>query len=88
MRLFFFLAGRSHDTSYLLFRVGDVASEGMKKFAETGSTDVLEEENQGEGGIFDEFNAPAISQGVGEVEAEFFVDGNHSLVSCKIMNYE
>ena len=53
---------------------------GLKTFAETGASDVLDELSQGEGGIFDEFNAPPISQGVGRTEAEFFVDGNHSKV--------
>lgn len=44
----------------------------------------MEEASQGEGGIFDEFNAPPIPQGVGESESEFFVDGNHSLVSVPL----
>ena len=52
----------------------------MKQFAEEGATDVLEEQSQGEGGIFDEFNAPAIPEGIGTTETEFFVDGNHSMV--------
>jgi hypothetical protein len=54
----------------------------VKAFAETGRTDVLEEQSQGEGGVYDEFNAPPISTGGGRTEAEFFVDGNHSRV-CK-----
>jgi hypothetical protein len=73
-------AGRSHNKSFVLFRLGTRASSGVKTFAETGRTDVLEEQTQGEGGVYDEFNAPPISTGAGRTEAEFFVDGNHSRV--------
>lgn len=73
--------GRSHDKSFTLFRLGQRSSQGVKTFAETGRTDLLEEQSQGEGGIYDEFNAPPIPAGVGRTEAEFFVDGNHSRVS-------
>lgn len=73
--------GRSHDKSFTLFRLGQRSSPGVKAFAETGRTDLLEEQSQGEGGIYDEFNAPPISTGSGRTEAEFFVDGNHSRVS-------
>lgn len=76
----FFVAGRSHDKSFTLFRLGTKSSAGIKQFAETGRSDILEEQSQGEGGIYDEFNAPPIAQGVGRTEAEFFVDGNHSRV--------
>ncbi|KAJ8918015.1 hypothetical protein NQ315_011468, partial [Exocentrus adspersus] len=72
---------RSHDKSFILFRLGQKSSAGVKAFAETGRSDVLEEQSQGEGGIYDEFNAPPITSGVGRTEAEFFVDGNHSRVS-------
>ena len=73
--------GRSHNSTYVLFHEDQVASEGLKEFAEVGGTHVLEEESQGVGGIFDEFNAPPISEGVGISESEFFVDGNHSMVN-------
>ncbi|XP_030756970.1 uncharacterized protein LOC115882862 [Sitophilus oryzae] len=80
--LFFFLfAGRSHDKSYVLFRLGKKSSAGVKAFAETGRSDLLEQMGQGGGGVYDEFNAPPIPAGVGRTEAEFFVDGNHSRVS-------
>ncbi|RXG70797.1 Spondin-2 [Armadillidium vulgare] len=72
--------GRSHDRSYVLFRLNGKASKGMKEFAEGGATDVLEEESQGDGGVFDEFKAPPVTKGVGKSETEFFVDGNHSLL--------
>ncbi|XP_022909736.1 spondin-1 [Onthophagus taurus] len=73
--------GRSHDKSFTLFKLGQKSSPGVKAFAETGRSDLLEEQSQGEGGIYDEFNAPPIATGVGRTEAEFFVDGNHSKVS-------
>ncbi|CAH0559373.1 unnamed protein product [Brassicogethes aeneus] len=69
----FSVEGRSHDKSFTLFRLGKKSSEGVKAFSETGRSDVLEEQSQGEGGIYDEFNAPPITSGVGRTEAEFFV---------------
>lgn len=75
------LIGRSHNDSYELFRVGEPVSPGLKNFAEQGDTNLLDQESQGEGGIFDEFNAPPITEGTGQTEAEFFIDGNHSMVS-------
>ncbi|GJQ82557.1 hypothetical protein Trydic_g13012 [Trypoxylus dichotomus] len=75
------VAGRSHDKSFTLFRLGQRSSIGVKAFAESGRSDLLEQQSQGEGGIYDEFNAPPITSGVGRTEAEFFVDGNHSRVS-------
>lgn len=52
----------------------------MKIFAESGRSDALDAQSQGEGGVYDEFNAPPITSGEGRTEAEFFVDGNHSRV--------
>ena len=53
----------------------------MKMFSETGQTDGLEEQSQGEGGVFDEFNGPSIPAGQGRSDTEFFMDGNHTKVS-------
>lgn len=75
-----FFLGRSHNESFHLFQLGKLASEGIRIFSETGASDVLDELSQGEGGVYDEFIAPAIPKGVGRAEAEFFVDGNHSRV--------
>jgi hypothetical protein len=72
--------GRSHDESFVLYDLGDKSSEGVRIFAETGASDVLDQLSQGEGGIYDEFIAPSVLQGVGSTHAEFFVDGNHSRV--------
>ena len=76
-----FFTGRSHDSNFELFRLGKKASKGLKIFAETGKTDILEELSQGEDGIYDEFTASPIATGSGRTESEFFVDGNHSRVS-------
>ncbi|XP_066939232.1 spondin-2-like [Macrobrachium rosenbergii] len=75
------VVGRSHDPSFHLFHVGEVASDGLKQFAELSQTDILDAQSQGEGGVFDEFIAPPVTQGVGETQAQFFVDGNHTKVS-------
>lgn len=68
-----------------MFRLGQRSSPGVKAFAETGRSDTLEEQSQGEGGIYDEFNAPPITTGAGRTEAEFFVDGNHSRVNNLVL---
>ncbi|XP_046648077.1 spondin-1-like isoform X1 [Daphnia pulicaria] len=75
------LVGRSHNKSYTLYRLHQKATEGLKLFAENGRSDYLDTQSQGEGGIYDEFNAPPITSGEGKTEADFFVDGNHSRVS-------
>lgn len=69
--------GLSHDRSYVLFRLGRRVSVPVRQFAETGRSDALGSAP----GTMDVFGAPAISQGAGRTEAEFFVDGNHSRVS-------
>lgn len=81
--IFSLVSGRSHDKTFTMFRLGQKSSAGVKAFAETGRTDLLEQQSQGEDGVYDEFNAPPITTGVGRTEAEFFVDGNHSRVSNK-----
>ena len=72
--------GRSHDPNYVLFRIGHTSSAGFKEFAESGRSDTLDAQSQGDGGVFDEFNAPPVPTGEGRTEAEFFVDSNHSTV--------
>lgn len=79
--------GRSHDSSYTLFRISQSSSEGFKEFTETGRSNTLDAQSQGEGGIFDEFNAPPVTSGEGKTEAEFFVDSNHSRVMKSICSF-
>jgi len=80
----FLLTGRTHDSSFTLFELGKKASPGVKLFAETGRSEILDMQSQGAKGVYDEFAAPAITKGAGTVEAKFFVDGNHSKVSSKL----
>ncbi|XP_042211697.1 uncharacterized protein LOC121859092 isoform X2 [Homarus americanus] len=75
------LIGMSHDRSYVLFRAGEVADPAVKTFSETGRSDLIDQQAQGENGVLDAFNTPPITQGVGTAESHFFVDGNHSRVS-------
>ncbi|XP_045523128.1 spondin-2 [Pieris brassicae] len=69
--------GVSHSRSYVLFHLGRRVSPAIKQFAETGRLDSLGSSP----GTLDVFGAPAIGQGSGRSESEFFVDGNHSRVS-------
>ncbi|KPI95849.1 Spondin-2 [Papilio xuthus] len=69
--------GVSHNRQYVLFRLGRRVSPPVRQFAESGHSEGL---SSGPG-TMDVFTAPAISQGAGRTEAEFFVDGNHSRVS-------
>ncbi|XP_059485036.1 spondin-2 [Neocloeon triangulifer] len=73
--------GRTHDSSFSLFELGKKASPGVRMFAETGRSELLDAQSQGARGVYDEFAAPPITKGAGTVEAKFFLDGNHSKVS-------
>ncbi|KAK8379471.1 hypothetical protein O3P69_019402 [Scylla paramamosain] len=73
--------GRSHNTSYKLFTMGQAATEGLKQFAETGESALIEGEGQERLGVLDQFTAPPVPKGVGDTSSQFFVDGNHSMVS-------
>jgi spondin-2 len=79
----FCVSGRTHDASFTLFELGKKASPGVKLFAETGRSELLDMQSQGAKGVYDEFAAPSITKGAGTVEAKFFVDGNHSKASFK-----
>lgn len=81
----FLLAGRSHNKSFSLFRIGETASDGLKTFCETGQSDGLDGQSQGEGGVYDEFSAPSVSSGVGSSRTEFFVNGNHTKVGAEVV---
>uniref|UniRef100_A0A4D5R9P3 Spondin-2 n=1 Tax=Scolopendra viridis TaxID=118503 RepID=A0A4D5R9P3_SCOVI len=73
--------GRTHNGDYVLWKMGSLASKGVKDFAENSRSDLLDGESQGRAGVLDEFLLPAIPKGVGESEVTFFADGNHSKVS-------
>ncbi|KAA0189414.1 hypothetical protein HAZT_HAZT004944 [Hyalella azteca] len=75
--------GVTHSAQHQVFREGQVASQQLKEFAETGRSDSLDAVTYASQGpsVLDAFYAPAIQEGVGETRAKFFADGNHSLVS-------
>ena len=66
-------------------------SEGVREFAETGTTDTLEKEvakdtieKEAAGNNFlDAILAPPIEQGVGETSTNVFVDTNHTKVRLR-----
>jgi len=73
--------GYSHGQSLSLFSVGKLVDEGVRQFAETGESEVLDlaAENKT---FLDAILAPPILHGVGKTSANIFVDGNNSRVSA------
>ncbi|KAK9509472.1 hypothetical protein O3M35_006782 [Rhynocoris fuscipes] len=69
----------SHEKTRTLFRIGSRVTSQVKTFAETGRWEVTE--GQGSPGLLDQFTGPPVPSGQGRTEAQFFLDGNHSLVS-------
>lgn len=59
------------------------ASEGVKEFAELGTTAAMDKDSAGltEEAVLDAFSAPPITNGRGRSEAKMFLDGNHTRVS-------
>lgn len=80
------LVGQTHSENYTLFSIGQKSSDGMKLFAEEGNDQIINENAQKSSAVYDMFSAPAIGRGGGRTETQFFVDGNHSLVSlvCRL----
>ncbi|CAH1783620.1 unnamed protein product [Owenia fusiformis] len=78
------LIGRTHSSKYSFWSVGALASEGVKEFAETGRTRVLDGEPQGYDGVLDVFYAPPIQKGVGQTHVKVLVDATHSKVSFMV----
>ncbi len=82
------LIGMTHNTNTVLFANGEIASEGIKNMAETGSKNPLQAEIQnsisnGAGSTL--INGGGISSSPGEVSLEFDVINSHSLVSVVSM---
>uniref|UniRef100_A0A6A7FVQ0 Spondin-2 n=1 Tax=Hirondellea gigas TaxID=1518452 RepID=A0A6A7FVQ0_9CRUS len=77
------LLGVSHSGEHTLFREGQRASAALKEFTETGRSDQLDGVTYSSQGtlVLDAFYAPAITEGVGQTQAKFFADGNHSRIS-------
>lgn len=77
--------GRSHGDSYSLFSLDTFASPGVRQYAQTGGTAILDQEPQGAKGILDVFTGPRIPQGTGEDRTTFFVDNKHSEVTLLLV---
>ncbi|KAL4709597.1 hypothetical protein ACJJTC_007328 [Scirpophaga incertulas] len=73
--------GQSHNTSYALYRIGEVAKLSMRDFAQFGKIDDLVQEGEEDPKVYDQFSAPAIGKGVGDTENVVLVAGSHSLLS-------
>lgn len=73
--------GISHNSSFNLFTVDQIASSGLKEFCE--STDTNEWENEEIDGelVFDEFIIPKLSNPLDKIESRLFVQSNYSLIS-------
>ncbi|KAL5021556.1 hypothetical protein ScPMuIL_000711 [Solemya velum] len=75
------LIGRSHDTTYSLWSMGEQASPALRQFAERADSALLDEDAQAYWGIFDSFSAASIESGMGRSAVRFLADGDHSKMS-------
>ncbi|CAH0719864.1 unnamed protein product, partial [Brenthis ino] len=75
------MLGQSHNSSYHLYHVGEVARQSVRNFAEFGKFDEIVEEGEEDMRIYDQFSAPSVGDGTGETGNMVFVDGDHSLIS-------
>ena len=80
MLMEFLIPGYSHSSRSPLFSIGSTVSEGVREFAETGSTDTLDQEAANIT-FLDTIISPPIEQGVGDTSTNIFVDTNHTMVS-------
>ncbi|XP_045499075.1 spondin-1-like isoform X3 [Colias croceus] len=79
--------GQSHNTSYKLYHVGEVARQTVRNFAQYGKLDALVQEGDDDASVYDQFSASAVGAGTGETSNMVFVDGVHSQVSliCRLI---
>ncbi|KAM3957073.1 spondin-1 [Aphomia sociella] len=73
--------GQSHNKSYALYHVNEVARPSVRDFAQYGKIDELVKEGEDEPKVYDQFSAPAVGSGVNESNNVVLVDGSHSFVS-------
>ena len=83
----FYISGFSHTDDFHLFKLGQVSSEGVKEFAELGTTGAMDKDESivESSHVLDTFAAPPITEGKGRAETKMFLDGAHSRVSS--INY-
>ncbi|MGB0402631.1 MAG: spondin domain-containing protein [Salibacteraceae bacterium] len=81
--------GMSHKSSINLFKVGEKSSPGVKLMAETGKTEILNEEIteyvSNKTSLASLQNSSGISTGIGTMEATILVSSEFSLVSLVSM---
>lgn len=74
------LIGRTHDSTYTLYRLGERLSTGARLYVETGRADGLDAGGESQNTLHS-FTGPPIPQGEGTSIARAFLDGNHTLIS-------
>ncbi|XP_046977878.1 spondin-1-like [Vanessa cardui] len=73
--------GQSHNRSYNLYHIDEVARKSVRNFAQFGKLDELVQEGDEDQRVYDQFSAPSVGDGTGETGNMVFVDGDHSLIS-------
>lgn len=76
-----YIEGRTHSAHYNLFRVGELATDRLIKFAERGDTTQLSAEAQGSMDILDSFSTSPVGSGSGVSETVVFADARRGQVS-------
>lgn len=74
------LIGRTHDSAYTLYRLGERLSSGVRLYVETGRTDGMDADGDSPSTLHS-FTGPPVPQGEGTSVARAFLDGNHTLIS-------
>ncbi|XP_015600980.1 uncharacterized protein LOC107270457 [Cephus cinctus] len=74
------LIGRTHDSSYSLYRLGERLSLGARQYVESGRADGLDTGGDSPSTLHS-FTGPPVPQGEGTSIARAFLDGNHTLIS-------
>ncbi|EFN69237.1 Spondin-2, partial [Camponotus floridanus] len=72
--------GRTHDSTYTLYRLGERLSTGVRLYVETGRADGLDTDGDSPNSLHS-FAGPPIPQGEGTSVTRAFLDGNHTLIS-------
>lgn len=71
--------GVSHNESFKLFDIGELASNVLREFCTIGDSNTFENELNDD--VFDEFSVPKLEDPVKKVESRLFVNSNFSFVS-------
>ncbi|RLU25737.1 hypothetical protein DMN91_001895, partial [Ooceraea biroi] len=73
------LFGRTHDSSYILYRLSEKLSPGAQLYVETGRVDELD--TDGDPNILHSFIGAPVLRGEGTSVTRVFLDSNHTLIS-------